>query len=86
MHHTPSPLPQQHEPLGRQLRAARVAAGVTQAELAKRLGVNQTAVSRIETDPARNHTVQTLMRYLEALDAGYSLELRVRREPVPPSP
>lgn len=54
------------------VREARLAARVTQAELAIRLGTTQSAVARLEA-PGANPTVATLERALEA--AGRRLEL-----------
>lgn len=48
---------------------ARVNAGITQAELAKRLGVSQPAVAKIES--GKNVGIKTLKRYAKAM--GYSL-------------
>jgi transcriptional regulator with XRE-family HTH domain len=54
------------------LRSARARAGLTQAELAARLGVTQAAVARLER-PRANPTVETLAATLTA--AGHRLEL-----------
>ena len=54
------------------IRDARRAAGLTQAELAARLGVSQSAVAKREREGA-NPTVQTLDRTLRA--AGFRLQL-----------
>jgi transcriptional regulator with XRE-family HTH domain len=54
------------------VRDARRAAGLTQAELAARLGVSQSAVAKLEREGA-NPTVQTLDRTLRA--AGFRLQL-----------
>jgi DNA-binding XRE family transcriptional regulator len=62
--------------LGQQVRALRVARGLTQAELAKMIGTSQAAIARLEAggvDPR----IQTLARLGEALGA----ELIVRFEP-----
>ncbi|MFZ3048734.1 MAG: helix-turn-helix transcriptional regulator [Desulfatirhabdiaceae bacterium] len=48
---------------------ARVNAGINQAELAKRLGVSQPAVAKIEF--GNNVGIKTLKRYAKAM--GYSL-------------
>jgi len=63
-----------------QLVEARQAAGLTQAELAERLGVSQAQVARIEKRGYDAYTLTTLRRYVEALGEGFSLEVRVRRE------
>jgi transcriptional regulator with XRE-family HTH domain len=55
------------------IRSARSAAGLTQAELARRLGVSQAAVAKLERRGA-NPTVETLKRVMHA--TGHRLELR----------
>jgi DNA-binding XRE family transcriptional regulator len=62
-----------------QLVEARQAAGLTQEELAKRLGVSQAQVARIEKRGYDSYTVNTLRRYVEALGSEFSLEIRVTR-------
>lgn len=54
---------------------ARVAAGVTQAEVAARVGTTQSAIARLESG-ARRHSpsVATLQKYARAL--GYRVELK----------
>ncbi len=51
--------------LARELIAARVRAGLTQAELAERMGTTQSAVARIEGSK-QLPSVKTLLRYAEA--------------------
>ena len=58
-----------------QLVEARHAAGLTQAELAKRLGVSQAQVARIEKAGNDAYTLTTLRRYVQAL--GKSLEIAI---------
>lgn len=59
-----------------ELRAKR---GMTQEDLAKKAGVNQPMVARLEKgDPRRIPTFETLHRILHAL--GYRLELSARAE------
>lgn len=64
------------EPLraGYVLRAAREAAGITQAELAVRLGVSQQAVARVER-AASNPTAELLDTWSRALGARVVLEI-----------
>lgn len=62
-----------------QLVEARQAAGLTQAELAKRLGVSQAQVARIEKRGYDAYTLTTLRRYVEALGDGFSLEVIVHQ-------
>jgi transcriptional regulator with XRE-family HTH domain len=54
------------------LRAARRQAGLSQVQLARRLGVSQAAVAKLES-PASNPTVQTLDRALRATGRSLSL-------------
>jgi DNA-binding XRE family transcriptional regulator len=56
-----------------QLVEARQAAGLTQRELAKRLGVSQSQVARIEKRSYDAYTLNTLRRYVQALGDGFSL-------------
>lgn len=58
-----------------QLVEARQAAGITQTELAKRLGVSQAQVARIEKCGYDAYTLNTLRRYVQAL--GRKLEISV---------
>ncbi|HVA26331.1 MAG TPA: helix-turn-helix domain-containing protein [Chloroflexota bacterium] len=62
-----------------QLAEARQASGLTQAELAKRLGVSQAQVARIEKRGYDSYTLTTLRRYVEALGKGFSLEVAIHR-------
>jgi transcriptional regulator with XRE-family HTH domain len=59
---------------GRLLRQAREEAGITQRELAERLGCTQPAISQAEAGGA-SLSVSTLQRILDAL--GYELELGI---------
>src|SRR4051794_10587433 len=61
-----------------QLVEARQAAGLTQVELAQRLGVSQAQVARVEKRGYDAYTLTTLRRYVEALGAGFTLEVRVQ--------
>jgi transcriptional regulator with XRE-family HTH domain len=54
------------------IRAARAEAGLTQAQLARRLGTSQPAIVKLER-PGANPTVRTLDRVLRA--TGHRLEL-----------
>jgi DNA-binding XRE family transcriptional regulator len=62
-----------------QLVEARQAAGLTQAEVAKRLEVSQAQVARIEKRGYDAYTLTTLRRYVQALGEGFSLQVAVRR-------
>lgn len=62
------------------VRRARERAGLTQAQLAERMGTTQPVVARLER-PGSNPTLATLE---DALDAtGHALELRLRRRKYP---
>ncbi|HZO33083.1 MAG TPA: XRE family transcriptional regulator [Chloroflexota bacterium] len=61
-----------------QLVEARQAAGLTQAELAARLGVSQAQVARLEKRGYDAYTLNSLRRYVEALGNGFRLEVAVR--------
>jgi len=64
-----------------QLVEARQAAGLTQRQVAKRLGVSQAQVARTEKQGYESYTLTTLHRYLKALGEGFSLEISVRKLP-----
>ncbi len=58
---------------------ARAEAGVTQAELAARMGTTQSAVARLETARGKHSpSIETLKRYASAL--GYRLQVRLVKE------
>ena len=58
---------------------ARAKAGLTQAELAARIGTTQSAVARLETAMGKHSpSIGTLKRYAAAL--GYRLQLRLVKE------
>jgi transcriptional regulator with XRE-family HTH domain len=62
--------------------AAREAAGLTQADVAKRIGTTQSAIARFESRSGRHSpTIATLERYAQAL--GYTLQVRFIKEPGP---
>ena len=58
---------------------ARAEAGVTQAELAARIGTTQSAVARMETAIGKHSpSIATLTRYASAL--GYRLQVRLVKD------
>ena len=61
--------------LARELIAARVRAGLTQAELAQRMGTTQSAIARLESG-ARLPSVKTLLRFAKATRSRPVLKLR----------
>jgi DNA-binding XRE family transcriptional regulator len=62
-----------------QLVEARMSAGLTQQELAERLGVSQAQVARIEKRGYDAYTLNTLRRYVDALGEGFALEVKVKQ-------
>lgn len=52
---------------------ARASSGLTQAQLAERIGTTQSAIARLESGTAKP-SVATLQRYADAL--GYRVEIR----------
>lgn len=62
-----------------QLAEARQAVGLTQQEMAVRLGVSQSQVARIEKRGYDAYTLNTLRRYVRALGEGFALEVKVHR-------
>lgn len=55
---------------------ARAAAGLTQADVAARIGTTQSAIARLESaDTRHSPSVATLQRYASAL--GYTLQIRL---------
>jgi DNA-binding XRE family transcriptional regulator len=61
-----------------QLVEARQHAGLTQHDVAKRLGVSQAQVARIEKRGYDAYTLTTLRRYVQALGDEFSLEVTIR--------
>jgi DNA-binding XRE family transcriptional regulator len=53
--------------LVRQLKAAREAKGLSLADMTHRTGMNRSALSKLETGQRPNPTVETLVRYAEAV-------------------
>jgi ribosome-binding protein aMBF1 (putative translation factor) len=60
--------------LARELVAARIRAGLTQAELAERMGTTQSVVARLESG-ARLPSVKTLLRFAKATGARPVIKL-----------
>ena len=58
---------------------ARVASGLTQAELAARVGTTQSAIARLESGtPKHSPSIVTLQRYARAM--GYRVEVKLVKE------
>jgi transcriptional regulator with XRE-family HTH domain len=62
-----------------QLVEARQTAGLTQAEVAKRLGISQAQVARMEKDGYDRYSLTTLRRYVQALGGDFTLEVAIRQ-------
>lgn len=60
-----------------QLIEARRTTGLTQKQMADRLGVSQAQVARIEKESYDAYTLNTLRRYVAALGDGFALEVRI---------
>jgi len=57
-----------------QSRELREQAGLTQAQVAERIGVGRRQVSKIERGDLENSTIGTIRRYVEAVGGGLSVE------------
>jgi transcriptional regulator with XRE-family HTH domain len=61
---------------------ARAEAGLTQAELAERIGTTQSAIARLESaTPKHSPSIATLQKYAKAL--GYSVQIRLVKNAAP---
>lgn len=58
---------------------ARERAGITQAELAERIGTKQPALSRLERGGFKKATIETLKKIADALDAQLVIKLQHRK-------
>ncbi|MDP9237968.1 MAG: helix-turn-helix domain-containing protein [Chloroflexota bacterium] len=68
-----------------QLVEARINAGLTQAQVAKRLGVSQAQVARVEKRGYESYTLNTLRKYVQAIGNGLVVEVKiVKRDEIPP--
>ena len=67
--------------IGQQIRGARKKTGISQAELAKALGMSRTTIGQIENGSVQEIGVRKLIRVLEFL----GLELHVRPAGQPPT-
>ena len=67
-----------------QLVEARQSAGLTQSQVARRLGVSQAQVARIEKRGYDSYTLKSLRRYVAALGDGFSVDVTIQRPSVTP--
>ncbi|PYM27466.1 MAG: hypothetical protein DMD80_15285 [Candidatus Rokuibacteriota bacterium] len=65
--------------IGVQLARLREGAGLTQTQLAAKVGMSAPNISRIETSPAQNLTLGTLVKLFGALDHEVTISPRKRR-------
>jgi transcriptional regulator with XRE-family HTH domain len=70
--------------VGVMLLAARQQAGLTQAEVARRLGTHKSAISRMENH-SEDIRLSTLQRYAQAVGCFLNLELRPESEATIPT-
>ncbi|MBZ0320996.1 MAG: helix-turn-helix domain-containing protein [Anaerolineae bacterium] len=61
-----------------QLVEARQSLGLTQAQMAERLGISQAQVSRLEKRGYDAYTLSSLRKYVAALGEGYELIVKIR--------
>ncbi len=61
--------------LGDKIRTLREKAGLTQAQLARRIGTQPSQISRIEDADYASHSVETLRRITAALNATLRIDL-----------
>jgi predicted XRE-type DNA-binding protein len=64
--------------IGRSLIALRLARGLTQRQLAERLGVNEAQISKDERNEYHGISVERAQRVLDALDGEVTLTVRLR--------
>ena len=53
--------------------------GLTQAQLAARIGVSQPFIARIENDEASNLSLETLVKIVHALSADIDIKIRTSK-------
>lgn len=68
-----------HAQIARLIHDLREEAGLTQQELAERVGTTQSVISRLEDADYEGHSLQMLSRIAHAL--GHKLSIRVEAEP-----
>jgi len=62
-----------------QLVEARLEAGLTQKDVAKRMGISQAQVARIEKRGYEAYTLRTLQRYIDALGTQFKLVVSIQK-------
>lgn len=67
-----------------EITAFREKAGLTQTELAKRVGTSQSAVARMENSDYQNYSIRTLRKIAEVLDLELVVSLKGKKQPDEP--
>lgn len=63
------------------LRAERMHQGLSLADVQSQTGIPRSAISRLETDPDANPTLETITRYAEALRKDVQISLADKVHP-----
>lgn len=63
-----------------QIIALREKLGLTQSELAERVGVSQPFIARIETDNASNLSLETLVKIVRALNGELEIKINLSKK------
>jgi DNA-binding XRE family transcriptional regulator len=66
-----------------QLAALRKESGLSQKELAKRVGTSQQQISRLESPTYEGHSLSMIRRVAEALGATVRVEIQSKKHPIP---
>jgi ribosome-binding protein aMBF1 (putative translation factor) len=70
--------------IGDRVRALREQVGLTQAQLARKIGSQPSQISRIEDADYEGHSVQTLRKIARALHARLEIQFVIANAPSPP--
>jgi DNA-binding XRE family transcriptional regulator len=74
-HHERMAARDQLEELCRQLKAAREERGLSLADITELTGMDRSALSKLETGQRANPTIETLVRYAEAVGKRFEMSL-----------
>jgi DNA-binding Xre family transcriptional regulator len=67
--------------IGSRLAQLRERRGMSQTQLAAKVGMSGPNISRIETSPSKNLTLETMLRLFAALDYEVTFDFKRRRQP-----
>jgi DNA-binding XRE family transcriptional regulator len=81
-HHERMAAQEELEILLQQLKAAREELGLSLADLSERTGMDKSALSKLETGQRPNPTIETLVRYAEAVGKRLVISLETRETKV----